>query len=39
MSELKVTYYISNEQEKIEAEKAVVHLWNIGKVVSSGRGE
>ena len=35
------TVYVeySNEQEKAEAERAVVHLWNIGKVVSSGRGE
>ena len=29
----------NNEAEKAEAEQAVVHLWNIGKVVSSGRGE
>lgn len=29
----------SNEEEKAEAEKAVAHLWNIGKVVSSERGE
>ena len=29
----------TNEQEMKEAEKAVAHLWNIGKVVSSGRGE
>ncbi len=29
----------NNEAERIEAEKAVAHLWNIGKVVSSGRGE
>lgn len=29
----------NNEQERIEAEKAVCQLWNIGKVVSSGRGE
>ncbi len=29
----------TNEAEKLEAEKAVAHLWNIGKVVSSGRGE
>ena len=28
-----------NEQEKEEAVRAVVHLWNIGKVVSSERGE
>ena len=29
----------SNDQEKTEAEQAVAHLWNIGKVVSSERGE
>ena len=29
----------SNEQEKKEAERAVAHLGNIGKVVSSERGE
>lgn len=29
----------SNEAEKAEAERAVAHLWNIGKVVSSERGE
>ena len=29
----------NNEQEKAEAEKAVIRLWNIGKVVSSERGE
>ena len=28
-----------NDEEKAEAERAVVHLWNIGKVVSSERGE
>ena len=28
-----------NEEEKEEAVRAVVHLWNIGKVVSSERGE
>lgn len=35
------TVYVeyNNEQEKAEAEKAVVRLWNIGKVVSSERGE
>ena len=27
------------EEEKKEAERAVAHLWNIGKVVSSERGE
>ena len=29
----------SNDREKAEAEKTVAHLWNIGKVVSSERGE
>ena len=29
----------SNDQERAEAEKVVAHLWNIGKVVSSERGE
>ena len=29
----------NNEQEKIEAEKTVVALWNMGKVVATGRGE
>ena len=35
------TVYVeyNNEKEKAEAEKAVVHLWNIGKVISSERGE
>ena len=35
------TVYIeySNDHEKAEAEQAVAHLWNIGKVVSSERGE
>lgn len=35
------TVYVeySNEAEKKEAEKTVAHLWNIGKVVSSERGE
>lgn len=35
------TVYVeyNNEQEKEEAEQAVVHLWNIGKVVTSERGE
>ncbi len=28
-----------NEEEKQEATQAVVHLWNIGKVVSGERGE
>lgn len=29
----------ADEEEKAEAVKAVVHLWNIGKVVSGERGE
>ena len=29
----------SNDEEKAKAEETVVHLWNIGKVVSSERGE
>ena len=29
----------NSEEEKKEAEKTVSHLWNIGKVVSSERGE
>ena len=29
----------SDEEEKAAAERAVIHLWNIGKVVSSERGE
>ena len=29
----------SNEAEKEEAERTVAYLWNIGKVVSSERGE
>lgn len=35
------TVYVeyNNEKEKIDAEKAVARLWNIGKVVSSERGE
>ena len=35
------TVYVeySNEAEKLEAEKAVAHLWNIGKVITSERGE
>jgi len=35
------TVYIEykNEDEKQEAEKKVAYLWNIGKVVSSERGE
>ena len=35
------TVYVeyNNDQEKQEAERAVVHLWNIGKVITSERGE
>lgn len=35
------TVYIEydSEEEKREAELTVAHLWNIGKVVSSERGE
>lgn len=35
------TVYVeySNEDEKEKAEQTVTHLWNIGKVVSSERGE
>ena len=29
----------NNETEKQEAEQAVAHLWNIGKVITSERGE
>jgi hypothetical protein len=29
----------ANEEEKAQAEQTVAHLWNIGKVVSSERGE
>ena len=29
----------SNEAEKKEAEKTVAALWNLGKVVATGRGE
>lgn len=29
----------NNDAEKAEAERTVAHLWNIGKVVSSERGE
>ena len=29
----------ANEEEERSAEETVVHLWNIGKVVSSERGE
>lgn len=35
------TVYVEygSEEEKAEAEKAVIHLWNMGKVVHSERGE
>lgn len=35
------TVYVeyNNDAEKVGAERAVAHLWNIGKVVSSERGE
>ena len=35
------TVYVeySNEAEKAEAERTVAHLWNIGKVIHSERGE
>lgn len=35
------TVYLEYEtpEEKLEAEKGVVALWNMGKVVSSQRGE
>ena len=29
----------NNDEEKAEAERAVVHLWNIGKVITSERCE
>lgn len=29
----------ASEDEKREAERKVVHLWNIGKVITSERGE
>ena len=35
------TVYVeySSDEEKAQAEQTVAHLWNIGKVVSSERGE
>jgi hypothetical protein len=35
------TVYVEydNDAEKAEAERTVAHLWNIGKVVHSERGE
>ena len=35
------TIYVEYETEaqKAEAERKVVHLWNIGKVITSERGE
>ena len=29
----------NNDEEKAQAERAVIHLWNIGKVIPSERGE
>lgn len=29
----------NNEQEKLEAERKVVQLWNIGKVIKANPGE
>lgn len=35
------TVYVdySNEEEKVEAEKTVARLWNLGKVIKSDAGE
>ena len=35
------TVYVEyeTEEEKLEAERSVAHLWNIGKVITSERGE
>lgn len=35
------TIYVeyNNDAERAEAEKTVAHLWNIGKVITSERGE
>lgn len=35
------TVYVEyeDENEKAEAERKVIHLWNIGKVITSERGE
>ena len=35
------TVYVeyNNDAEKAEAEQAVIHLWNIGQVITSERGE
>jgi len=35
------TVYVeyANDTERAEAERSVAHLWNIGKVVTSERGE
>ena len=35
------TVYVeyANEQEKLEAERSVISLWNMGKVVHGERGE
>ena len=31
--------WYEDEDEKAEAERKVIHLWNIGKVITSERGE
>ncbi|MBQ6678685.1 MAG: Lar family restriction alleviation protein [Lachnospiraceae bacterium] len=28
-----------NEEERIEAEKKAIHIWNMGKVIAESRGE
>lgn len=35
------TVYVEyeDEDEKADAERKVIHLWNIGKVITSERGE
>ena len=35
------TVYVAydNDEERVEAEKTVARLWNMGKVISSGAGE
>lgn len=35
------TVYVEyeTEEEKLDAERQVVHLWNMGKVIKSERGE
>ena len=29
----------NNEEEKLEAEKKVIRLWNMGKIIAERRGE